>query len=163
MVQKKKRKRLSLAPMGTPGRGLGTHRNASASGSGRLGRALKQVRKSATTAPRKPEKPKARALAERENEDGKVEATSLRVKRSKASAKKGTSKARGKSKPPKHSSSDVTSGPAASTKSPIGSRQQKRARTAAKNAKIKEAGIDSRRLGQVSARVKRAQARRDSK
>ncbi|CAN5367362.1 hypothetical protein BH10PLA1_BH10PLA1_01490 [soil metagenome] len=40
---------------------------------------------------------------------------------------------------------------------------RKRAATNAKAAKIKEAGLSSRRVGKVSAAVKRSQARRDSK
>jgi len=163
MLQKKKRKRLSVAPMGTPGAGPGWHRSASARGSGRLGRALKRSRKSAATTPEKPEKPKARALAEGENEGGGVDAASSPVKPSKTQAKKGTSKVGSKSRPRKQARKDVKSGPAPSTQSPVGSAQQKRARTAAKDARKQEAGLEGRRIGKASASGKRAQARRDSK
>ncbi|CAN5355242.1 hypothetical protein BH09PLA1_BH09PLA1_10300 [soil metagenome] len=40
---------------------------------------------------------------------------------------------------------------------------QLRAKTSAKQARIKESGLTSRRLGAISARGKRNQARRDSK
>jgi len=163
MSKKKKRKRLSFAPMGTPGAGPGWHRSASARGSGRLGRALKRSRKNAETMPEKSEKLKARALAEWENEGGEVDAASSPVKRSKKSAKKGASKAGGKSPPRKQARKDVKSGTVPSPQSPVGSAQQKRARTAAKFARKKEAGFEGRRIGKASASGKRAQARRDAK
>ena len=174
MIQKKKRKRLGFAPMGTPGAGRGWHRSAAARGSGRLGTALRRSRKSATTTPKPPKKPKAPALAEWENEGGEVDAPTAPVERSKKSAKKstskagvksqkGTSEAGGKSRPRKQAGKDVTSGPAPSTQSPVGSARQKRARTVAKDARKKEAGLEGRRIGKASASGKRAQARRDSK
>ncbi len=163
MLEKKKRKRLSFAPVGTPGAGPGWHRSASPRGSGRLGRALKRSRKSAATTPEKPEKPKARALAEWENEGGEVDAASSPLKPSRAPAKKGNNGAGDKSRRRKQPRNDVTSGPAPSTRSPVGSAQQKRARTAAKYARKMEAGLEGRRIGKASASGKRAQTRRDSK
>jgi len=173
MLQKKKRKPLSFAPMGTPGAGPGWHRSASLRGAGRLGRALKRSRKSAATTPEKPAKLKARALAEWENEGGEVGAASSPVKPSKTLAKKGTNKAGvksqkatseagAKSRPRKQARKDVKSGPVPSTQSPVGSAQQKRALTAAKDARKKEAGLEGRRIGKASASGKRAQARRDA-
>jgi len=163
MLQKKKRKPLSFAPMGTPGAGPGWHRSASLRGAGRLGRALKRSRKSAATTPEKPAKLKARALAEWENEGGEVDTASSPVKPSKTLAKKGTNKAGAKSRPRKQARKDVKSGPVPSPKSPVGSAQQKRALTAAKDARKKEAGLEGRRIGKASASGKRAQARRDAK
>ncbi len=163
MLEKKKRKRLSFAPVGTPGAGPEWHRSASLRGSGRLGRALKRSRKTATTAPKQPEKPKARALVEWENEGGGVDAAASPVKPSRTPAKKGNNSAGGKSRPREQTRNDVTSGPAPSTQSPVGSAQQKRAGTAAKYARKMEAGLEGRRIGKASASGKRAQARRDSK
>jgi len=149
--------------MGTPGTGPGWHRSASLRGSGRLGRALKRSRKSPATTSEKPDKPKSPALAEWENEGGEVDAASSPVKPSKTKAKKGTTNAGGKSRPRKQTRNDITSGPAPSTRSPVGSAEQKRAQTAAKYARKKEAGLEGRRIGKASASGKRAQARRDSK
>ncbi len=163
MIQKRKRKRLGLAPMATPGAGPGSHRSASLRRSGRLGRALKRLRMSDTTPPKQPEKPKARALAEWENEGGAVDAASSPMKPSKTPAKNGNTNAGGKSRPGEQTRNDVTSGPALSSPSPIGSAQQKRAQTAAKYARKKEAGLEGRRVGKASASGKRAQARRDAK
>jgi len=48
-------------------------------------------------------------------------------------------------------------------KPPASDSNQLRARTTLKDARIKEAGLEGRRVGSVSASGKRAQARRDSK
>ena len=162
MVQKKKPKRQTFAPMGTPGAGPGWHRSASSRGSGRLGMALKRSRKSDITPQNQPEKPKARALAEWENDGGGADATSSTQKPSTPPAKKGNKNASSKSRPGEQTRNKLTSGPAPSTRSPVGSAQQKRARTAAKDARKKEAGLESRRIGKASASGKRAQARRDA-
>jgi len=162
MIKKKKRKRPSFAPMGTPGAGPGWHRSASPRGAGRLGRALKRLPKGDITAPKQPEKSKARALAEWENEGGQVAAATSPAKPLRTPAKKGNNDS-GKSRPRKQAPKDVKRGPAPSPQSPVGSAQQKRARTAAKDARQKEAGLEGRRVGKASASGKRAQARRNSK
>jgi len=161
-MRKQKPKRLSLAPKGAPGTGPGWHRSASTRGTGRLDRALKRSRKTAVTTPEKSENPKAGSLAKWENEGGEVAASSSPVKRPKTTAKKGSTKADEKSPPPKKARKIDKSGPAPSIQSPIGTAQQKRAQTAAKDARKKEAGLESRRIGKASASGKRAQARRDS-
>jgi len=170
MIQKKKRKRLSFTPTGTPGAGPGWHRSASLRGSGRLGSALKRSGKNAAATPGKPERPKARALGEPKNEVAKVDAASPPTKSSKTKAKKGNTAAKkggtksgGKSRPRERTGSGVIAGPAPATRSPVGSAKQKRARTAAKHARKKEAGLEGRRIGKASASGKRVQARRDSK
>lgn len=48
-------------------------------------------------------------------------------------------------------------------KNTLNSAAQKRVRTKVKTTRIKEAGLDSRRVGRVSASGQRAQARRDAK
>jgi len=165
-MRKQKPKRLSLAPKGAPGTGPGWHRSASTRGTGRLDRALKRSRKTAVTTPEKSENPKAGSLAKWENEGGEVAASSSPVKRPKTKtstkAKKESSKADEKSPPPKKARKIDKSGPAPSIQSPIDTAQQKRAQTAAKDARKKEAGLESRRIGEASASGKRAQARRDS-
>jgi len=162
MSKTKKLKLPSSAPLGIPGAGPGWHRSASQRGSGRLGSVLKQSRKSANNTPKKSENEKTRALAARETKVQKVDAAP-QSKPSKKPVEMRNVSAGGESQPKEQKRNEMTTGPAPSIRSPVGSDQQKRARTAAKFARKKEAGLEGRRTGKASGSGRRVQGRRDSK
>jgi hypothetical protein len=100
-----------------------------------------------------------------------LEKETLKKTPSKPAGKKATKKKSVKEKAKKVSQNKPVTNLASSTP-PTGQKAKKtakknsaasKAKTAAKKARIKRSGLDSRVLGHVSARGKRAQARRDSK
>lgn len=148
---KKKHRRVGYGPMGTPGTGPGQHHRAAASGSGRLGRAMRSVVRNVATAPKMPKKTETRALARWENEGGEVEAASKPAEPSTTPEKKGRSSTRKKSRPPAQAGTVAMGGLPASKRSAADSTQQQRAMTVAKDDRIKEAGLGGKLTGTASA------------
>lgn len=131
-------------------------------GTGRLGRALAKARKETPGTPNEPNKPKkkkkktssAEALKEWENEGGQTLPQSVRPPSKAAAARKSVKK---KKRKPASSSPNPQSVSAADRA------RQRKAKAAAKLSRVKRSGLKNRVLGHVSARGKRAQARRDAK
>jgi hypothetical protein len=165
MIGKKKRKRIGYGPMGTPAMGPPTLHKPAQRGSGRLARAINATRKDAALSPRD-----ETATAPSPDRGGKAA-----TKTAPAGTKAARSTAKAAAPPQRpNSSGSKRSGPssspaasgakkAAATGLSPNRAGQKRAESAAKRSRTKQAGLDGRRLGHVSARGKRAQARRDSK
>ena len=159
MIKNKKRSGIGYSPTGTPGMGMGHYHRAATNGSGRLGRAMRAIVGNAGT----PKKTMTRALARRAKGGGDIEAALQPSKPSAAPARKGISNTSKKVRPPAQVGTVVAGGQPASKRTATDSTQQQRAMTAAKDARIKEAGLGGKRAGKASASGKRAQGRRDSK
>jgi hypothetical protein len=129
-------------------------------GTGRLGRALAEAKKLKPGTPKEPNKPEkkktssANALTEWENEGGQTPPRSVRATSKAAVAKNSVKKKKGK---------PASSLPNPQPVSGPDRARQRQAKAAAKLSRIKRSGLKSRVLGHVSARGKRAQARRDAK
>lgn len=117
-------------------------------------------------------KTKARATTRWENEGGEIETAASKSKASAAptrprggeTGKKSSASAKpSEGEAPKQKRAKAGGKPQVMASTKIGSPQQKRAKTAAKHSRQEEAGLLSRRIGQVSASGNRAQAKRDSK
>jgi len=163
MRKKQQLESVSLIPVGTPQAGPVRPRTAALRDSGRLGTTMKRSHKNAATTPAKPEKPKARAQAERANGGAEFNSASSSVNPSKTPSKKSSTKADQRTLPKKKASNEARNLSTSSTPLPVDSAKQIRASTAAKDARLKEAGLEGRRTGKASASGKRVQARRDSK
>lgn len=158
-IAKRMRLRRGLLRMGNSLVDGGVAPILSRRGAGRLGRALAESRKEKPSAPKKPRKPKkkqqtsTKTLARRENEAGQT--TPRRAAPPKtAVARKSAKKKNRRRRPPAITPPPVSRPDRA---------RQRQAKAAAKLSRIRRTGLNSRVLGHVSARGKRAQARRDSK
>jgi len=139
-------------------------------GAGRLGPATRDAEAMESTAAPRTKPAASRAVARSKNEVGRVAAATVGTGSRRATLAKKPPE--GAFKPPAR---QTATNPAASpplgrgTKkgprvlSNVKTHSQEEAKAAAKDSQIRRAGIQSRRLGHLSATVKRAQARRDSK
>jgi hypothetical protein len=123
-------------------------------GTGRLGRALAEARKEKSVAPKKKKRSSAKALARWQDEGGRTTPRSARAPTKAVVAQKTATKKKRKRGPPELIPHPVSRPDSA---------RLGRAKAAAKLSRIKRSGLDSRVRGHVSAKGKRAQARRDSK
>ena len=180
MNRKKKRAGAASRKPGLPATSTGVAADelpalpvSSRRGAGRLGRALRVSRKKKGNGARSESSPEAKspALIRWESEGGRPgnSASGAASKdasnggASTRSAKRGDKSQGQPKKGLKSASAAAQKRPPASSDSRLNTARQRRAETAAKRARIKRTGLTSRVLGHVSARGKRAQARRDSK
>lgn len=176
MNRKKKRAGAASRKPGLPATSTGVAADelpalpvSSRRGAGRLGRALRVSRKKKGNGARSESSPEAKSPAwiRWENEGGRP-GNSASGAASKDTSNGGAAKRGDKSqgqpkKRLKSASAAAPKRPPASSDSRLNTARQRHAETAAKRARIKRTGLTSRVLGHVSARGKRAQARRDSK
>jgi len=165
---------LTASPAAGPQVGTTRRSGKSRSSAGRLGSAMRDSRSTESPAApaKKPDRTKARALTRWENEGGSTGEPATvagSTKRSPATkpvrsaptrqAKK-MSGATDESAPP---SRGAMKGPSSPVRPGQQSQKSRKAESKLKGTRIKQAGLESRLLGHVSASGKRAQARRDSK
>lgn len=135
-------------------------RGLSRQGTGRLGRALAEAKKAKPGTPKQPKKPvkkrtsSVNASADREHEEGQSPPRSARTPSKAKVARKPVKKKKG---------TRASSLPNPQPVSEPDRARQRKVKAAAKRSRIKRSGLKSRVLGHVSARGKRAQARRDSR
>ena len=164
MMGKKKRTRVGYGPMGTPGMGPPRHHKSAQHGSGRLVRAIDATRKDAGMRPPSPRDKAANAPSPARTGKTAAKTAPAGAKAARSTAKAAAPPQGSANRGGKHSGPSSPPAGEAKRKAATGnSARQNRAKSAAQRSRTKQGGLGSRRLGHVSARGKRAQARRDSK
>jgi hypothetical protein len=162
-MQKKKRRRFGYGPMGTPGASPRQTHASALRGRGRLGKAMRSLAKERSGPPTTAGEPTPRELARWANDGGKVAPAAPALKPLTKSVQSETNTMPKKSQPAIHIAERSTNDSPAIGRSKANLTNQVGATTAAKRARIEEAGLDGPRVGEESARTKAAQSRRDTR